>query len=298
MRSILLLSIFVALPVTAQKPDSTSALSDMLGAELNFAQTSVMHGRNAAFIENFAEESVIFTDKWITNGKQYWKVRKETPVVLKWEPEFMDIANSRDFGISTGPWEAQEYRPNTKPLVTGYFITVWKKQSGVWKVILDAGSNTPAPASTDHRISFPAEADKVVLNSKVFSVKSVCNELTETEKQMLMTWKNNPVPSTYASFLAKNVRIQSETGHLPITLMDSINVWLGKLMKTLTWSTEGSGAANSGDLGFTYGYFETQDDIAKSSGHYVRFWKKQPDARWAIILEMMNVDRFTTAIGQ
>lgn len=120
MRSILLLSIFVALPVTAQKPDGTSALSDMLSAE-------------------------------------------------------------RNFGISTGPWEAQEYRPNTKPLVTGYFITVWK---------------------------------------------------------------NNPAPSTYASFLAKNARIQSETGYLPITLKDSINVWLGKLMKTLTWKTEGNGVRN------------------------------------------------------
>jgi len=103
----------------AQEPDSSSALFSMRDAERNFARSSVMYGRNTAFVENFAEESVIFTDRWLTNGKQFSKERKPTPVVLKWEPEFMDISGSRDFGISTGPWEAQEYRPNTAPLSNG-----------------------------------------------------------------------------------------------------------------------------------------------------------------------------------
>ena len=144
MKSILLFHLLLASSVMAQEPDSSSALFRMRDAERNFARASVMFGRNTAFAENFAEESVIFTDRWLTNGKQFSKDRKPTPIVLKWEPEFMDISDSRDFGISTGPWEAQEYRPNTVPVSTGYFLTVWKMQTdGVWKVILDAGSTYP-----------------------------------------------------------------------------------------------------------------------------------------------------------
>ena len=119
MKSIFLFPLLLASSVMAQEPDSSSALYSMRDAERNFARASVMYGRNAAFVENFADESVIFTDRWLTNGKQFSKERKPTPVVLKWEPEFMDISESRDFGISTGPWEAQEYRPNTAPLSNG-----------------------------------------------------------------------------------------------------------------------------------------------------------------------------------
>src|SRR5664280_1806953 len=109
MKTLFLLPILLTSSLLAQEPDSTSALYGMREAEKNFAKASVMIGRNAAFAEYFAEESVIFTDKWITNGKQFSKEGKPSPIVLKWEPEFMDIASSRDFGISTGPWEVQEY---------------------------------------------------------------------------------------------------------------------------------------------------------------------------------------------
>ncbi len=290
MRLITLIFLIVSLPAYAQKPDSTSALNSMLNAELGFAQSSVKHGLNAAFVENFTEESVLFTSEWITNGKHYYQQRKETPVVLKWEPEFMDISLSRDFGISTGPWEMQDYRPNTEPLSTGYFLTVWKKQpDGIWKVILDAGSQTPPPAANMHKISFPAGADKQVANPININPSKASTELLEREKQALGIWTSNPVASTYASFLAADARIQIG-GELPKVKRDDINIWLSKLAKNMTWTTKGCGAASSADLGFTYGTFEIYNATGSSKGHYVHIWKRQPDGKWLIIIEMRNVD--------
>jgi ketosteroid isomerase-like protein len=281
----------------AQDPDSTSALYSMMNAERSFAQSSAMHGRKASFVENFADVSVVFTNKWITNGKQFSKEQKEVPGILKWEPEFMDIASSRDFGISTGPWEMQDYRPGTAPLATGYFLTVWKKQpNGVWQVILDGGSETPAPEVNNHRISFPVGADKPVINIAHINTAIVSAELSDREKQMLNFWKSNPVPSTYAAFLTEDVRIQ-KSGELPKIKKDLIRLFLNKLNKTLTWTTAGSGVASSGDLGFTYGTFETNDVSESSSGHYVRIWKKQSDGMWLISLEMINTDKFKTGSG-
>jgi hypothetical protein len=290
MKSILLFPLLLASTVLAQEPDSSSALFSMRDAERNFARASVMYGRNAAFVENFAEESVIFTDRWLTNGKQFSKERKPTPVVLKWEPEFMDISGSRDFGISTGPWEAQEYRPNTTPLSTGYYLTVWKKQSdGVWKVILDAGSTAPVPPGKNHTFSFPAGADRTISNPPVFSVGLLCKELLERENQILSDWKKSPLISTYASFLAPNVRMQLN-GHLPTTNTDTINVWIAHLNKNLVWKSNGAGAATSGDLGFTYGLIETSGNPETTKGHYVRIWRNSPGANWNIVLEMMSLD--------
>jgi ketosteroid isomerase-like protein len=294
MRSVLIFFFLTAITAMAQEPDSTSALYGMLNAELGFAQSSAMHGRRAAFVENFADESVVFTNKWINNGKQFSKEQKDVPRILKWEPEFMDIAGSRDFGISTGPWELQDYRPGMAPLATGYFLTVWKKQpNNVWQVILDAGSETPAPEMNNHRIFFPAGADKPVINVVLINTAIVSAELAERDRQILNTWKTNPVSSTYASFLAADVRIQ-KSEELPKIKKDSINLWLSKLNKSLRWTTIGSGVASSGDLGFTYGTFETNSPSEISSGHYVRIWKKQSDGKWLISLEMMNTDSFKT----
>jgi ketosteroid isomerase-like protein len=285
MKSLFLLPLFITSSVLAQEPDSSSALFGMREAERNFAKASVMIGRNAAFTEYFADESVLFTDKWITNGKQVSRERKPSPIVLKWEPEFMDISASRDFGISTGPWEVQEYRPNTDPLFTGYFLTVWKKQStGEWKVILDGGSATPVAEATKHKFTFPSGADKPVPNPPVMNVQQLTKELLDRDVQFESDWKKNP--STFISFLAPDARIQLG-GHLPTTNADTIKSWVNQFDRSLTWQPVGAGVASSGDLGFTYGLVTTQNkEVVK--GHYVLIWKKRAGSSWQIVLEMVN----------
>lgn len=287
---LLLLLILLAPSVMAQEPDTSSAIFKMRETERNFARASVMYGRNAAFTEYFADESAIFADCWMTNGKQFSKDRKASPVVLKWEPEYMDISDSQDFGISTGPWEAQEYRPNTAPVATGYYLTVWKRQSdGTWKVILDGGSTTPGIKGPLHGFSFPAGADKPVVNSLVIDVKLSCKELLERDQQFFAEWNRGFLASTYKSFLAPEARMQLN-GHLPSTNTDTINAWISHFNKKLTWKPVGSGAATSGDLGFTYGLLEVSGDGGATKGHYVRIWRKQPGTDWKIILEMMNIN--------
>ena len=288
MKAIFLLPLVLATSLMAQEPDSTSALFSMREAERNFARSSVMIGRNAAFAEYFADDSVIFTDRWITNGKQFSKDQKASPIVLKWEPEFMDISGSRDFGISTGPWEVQEYRPNTPPLFTGYFLTVWKKQSdGVWKVILDGGSTTPPLKKVFHSFSFPPGADKTIHNPPVIKNELLQKELMDRENQFVSEWGENPKAATYISFLAREGRLQL-SGHFPTTNADTIKVLISGLNRRMVWKPVGADAATSGDLGFTYGLLEIRGTPELTKGHYVRIWKKHNGADWQIILEMIN----------
>lgn len=275
----------------AQEPDSASALFSLRDAERSFAKASVMYGRKAAFAEFLAERSVIYTDKWITTGKQLWQGRAASPVILKWEPEFQDISSGGDFGISTGPWEAQEYRPNTPVLSTGYFLSVWEKQKdSSWKVILDAGTNTPKPPEgTLHKFSFPEGSDRIknhsVKNTQQ-SVKNTHSTVAEAEDALLSSWKNNHNPQAYESFLRNDARIMLQ-GQLPSKDKSLLTSWLEKSGNSFEWKQSGNSESSFGDMGFTYGYVLLD---GKVKGSYVRIWKFEKGSDWKILVDLLSLD--------
>lgn len=292
MKSTILLSLLLSTSVLAQQPDSSSALFQMKDAELNFARHSVTYGRKAAFSEFLADESVIFTDNWIMHGKQYWLDRKASALVLKWEPEFMDIATSGDFGVSTGPWEAQEFRPYTLPVSTGYYLSVWKKQpGGKWKVILDAGTTTPPEKKYKHGFSFPEGADNIKVSSSSVPIDNsiTFSELASSEQQLNNAWQAKPESATYLRFISPSARLLV-SGHLPATDPVSIKLRISELDKSIAWIPDGYGASDSGDMGYVFGITKTGTINKKISGNYVRIWKRRPDNSWAIIIEVMSAE--------
>jgi ketosteroid isomerase-like protein len=61
----------------------------------------------------------------------------------------------------------------------------------------------------------------------------------------------------------------------------------------LTWTPVGADISASGDLGYTYGYYEFQhkDQAGKrvaEHGKYTSIWKKQKDGSWKVVLDMGN----------
>jgi ketosteroid isomerase-like protein len=80
------------------------------------------------------------------------------------------------------------------------------------------------------------------------------------------------------------------SGHLPTTNADTIITLIAHFDKNLTWKSSGSGAATSGDMGFTYGLLGIPGNPEVIKGHYVRIWKKQAGANWKIVLEMINLN--------
>jgi ketosteroid isomerase-like protein len=61
----------------------------------------------------------------------------------------------------------------------------------------------------------------------------------------------------------------------------------------LTWTPVGADISTSGDLGYTYGYYEFQhrDQAGKrvaEHGKYTSIWKLQKDGTWKVVLDMGN----------
>jgi ketosteroid isomerase-like protein len=67
---------------------------------------------------------------------------------LTWEPLRADIAASGDLGWTTGTYVSRTTLPDgTTTERDGRYVTIWRKQAdGSWKVVMDLGNPTEAPA--------------------------------------------------------------------------------------------------------------------------------------------------------
>jgi ketosteroid isomerase-like protein len=99
----------------------------------------------------------------------------------------------------------------------------------------------------------------------------------------------------YMSYYADDA-VEVPNGHGIIRGKSAIAEGMGFLDNKdnqLTWSPVGADISESGDLGYTYGFFEfhSKDKDGKpvtEYGKYTSIWKKQSDGSWKVVLDMGN----------
>lgn len=289
MKTIIWSIILTTSHLIAQEPDSSSALFSLKQAESSFAKMSVLSGWQAAFVEFFAEDAIVFRKEVIKNGKQFYRDQKPYPIVIKWESEFMDISASGDFGFSSGPAEYQEYVPYT-PSSAGYYLSVWRKQSnGVWKVVLDVGTSQPDMLQYDIKFNFPANADEPQSFDSNLDLDAIKKDLIETDEQLAKTWSTKPTAETLLKYFAPDGRLM-RNGHLPTTNKDSIKQFVNQGLITSNWICLDACVARSGDLAYTYGSFEfTNKKGQNEKGFYVRIWSRRQRLNgWRIATDLFH----------
>ncbi|MBC8173160.1 MAG: DUF4440 domain-containing protein [Chitinophagales bacterium] len=121
----------------------------ILDTDRSFCSYALEHGINKAFLF-YADDSIVR----LNNGEL--PVRGKTDLTkqygndagtknISWYPVDGEVARSGEMGYTWGNWKFTS--PDT--IFYGNYVTVWKKQQdGTWKVLLDGGNDTPAPA--DH----------------------------------------------------------------------------------------------------------------------------------------------------
>ena len=126
-----------------KKRDIETVKKEILEVEAAFNAMAAESGLKQAFLAFAAEDAVLSRQGKILKGKKeieaYFNKQTLQEVRLQWEPEFVDVADSGDFGYTYGPYlfsgkdsTGQEIKAN------GIFHTVWKKQAdGSWKYVYD-----------------------------------------------------------------------------------------------------------------------------------------------------------------
>jgi ketosteroid isomerase-like protein len=245
-------------------------LENLVNTEKAFAKFTAEKGMKQGFLEYLADDGILFQPT-ATNGKEYWKVKDNSPALLVWNPTFADISSDGKLGYTTGDWEFRPQGKDDKPNGFGQYLTLWQKQiNGNFKVILDIGISHNKSQTVETNLLSPIETPTNKL-LKFF----------EFLEQSRVFDRSNPATTynkLYKNNLADDVRILRE-GKLPIIGKKLADKELKNAAKEI--SLQPKFTFDIKNLAYTYGKYESD----KEKGSFVEIWKFR-NGKWQIVLDI------------
>jgi len=243
----------------------------LVNAEKSFAAYSVENGVKAAFLKFLDSNGIVFEQGKAVNGLEVWNKKQDGPFVLNWAPNFAEIANSNDFGYTTGPWTL---RPAGKDSITatGRFTTVWHiAANGDWKFLVDLGvGNLPEVLQSGL---------KKITTKKISGQAST--DLVKAEQNFIASYKVDKT-GAYKNYLSKQ-SILNRNGLQPATEAEIRAEIIKATPPDIEFTITGSKMASSGDLAFIYG----NTHINNKTENYMRIWRKETGG-WKIAVEVLR----------
>jgi ketosteroid isomerase-like protein len=267
--ALLVLSI-APLPVAAADPASPEAVVE---AERAFAAETFRNGFKQGFLAFVAEDGLIFQPTPV-RAKPLLECLPAAPPPgppLEWWPTWAGIANSSDFGFTTGP----------ASIAVRYF-TVWQKQSdGSWKWIYDGGPalKVPMKAEPGGPVAF--------LRPATASAGSPGKALTE-----VAPLEADLAARAAADYKAAHLRYLAEDG---LTAGSGEPSAVGRAAQLAELDRRpgkaemkplGGTASGAGDMAFTYGQVRWATGDKPRWGHYARIWQKRMEG-WKLVADMV-----------
>jgi ketosteroid isomerase-like protein len=249
-------------------------LQSLIESERSFAAMSVEKGRQEAFLAYLAEDSVLFRPGPVS-GRKWMREHSPSPGILDWRPELAFVSRSADLGFTTGPWEFRKKNMEEEPVACGSFASVWVKQGGTWRLLVDTGISypEPGPAAPEVRSLSAAAATGVPPDSD-----GERQALMAADEQLILQIARKGAEAAYSEWLAEDGWLLRE-GRRPLQgRAAALPVLKGFPASTLT-QVEG-GVSAAADLGYTYG-------TAGEKGNYVRVWRKSADRKWRVVLDVL-----------
>lgn len=290
----ILLSAFLTLAVTtlisaSDKPKPSSAAQQLADAERAFAKMSVEQGIPEAFVANFADDGLEFTPK-PENAKKLYAKRLPSPkpakVTLDWSPEFTDVAASGDLGYNTGPYYFAILDPKQPKKFWGQFFSVWRKQTdGKWKVAIDFGVETPAPASEAWPKHWDAEPS--AYRAKSVDVTQERAKLLQADRELSRVAAEKGVTTAYTTFSDPALRLLSDSS-FPALGKEAALKLLSAAEGAQVWTPTDGSVSRAADLGYTYGGCETSRAGNLERCYYLHVWKRDAKGNWKLVADVQK----------
>lgn len=253
--------------------------------EEDFARAAREKGTRAAFLEFLADDGVLFQPAAV-NGKKYWTEREPRKGLLSWKPAFAEVSRAGDLGYTTGPWEFRPNGPDDQPVAFGQYFTIWKKQAdGSWKVVLDRGVSTERPFRSKVLV-LPTYDDEDYVST--FNVKDNRAQLLKIEKEFSNAAGKKGMVAAFNSYLDYDARVLRQNT-APLVGKDDALVFISAGNNVPLWQATAADVSKSGDLGYTYGTFESTNGPTPERGSYVRVWKNRR-GKWVVVMDIMSPD--------
>jgi ketosteroid isomerase-like protein len=262
----------------------TTPLESLAAAERAFAKRATEIGWRDAFLEFFDEESIALTPQPVSARE---RLRKQPPqpfsvAELTWEPRTGQIAASGELGWLTGPSTSlNRAAPDPKPRY-GNYLSIWRRQgSGPWRVLIDVGTTLPAPAVFAPGFNaFTFENPYRGGGTKADAVRT----LAARDRDLNARIAADGSDAAYRAALAPHARLH-RSGHAPQVTRGTAADWFARHAPSMTATAGHADAAESGDLGYTYGTYGLTRD-APETGAYLRVWQRDAAGVWWIVAEV------------
>ena len=259
-----------------------SAVRAVVEAEQNFARAGIERGIRESFLQFFADDSIIFAPE-PKNGKKFYTKYQEKGRKLIWQPIFGTIANSDEFGVTTGPWEMQQSAADSTALGFGQFVSVWKKQrNNSWKVLVDVGVDNPQPSEPPGQIQFLPPNDTLPKDD----VDLRREALKKTEISLGGLLKEG-AGSAIASSASNDIRVFRENT-FPAVGKTAAKLLLSADNGKMTRTTSGSGMSAAADLAYRYGSYVSERANVTERGYYLTIWRAEGDKDWKILIDLQK----------
>ncbi len=121
------------------------------------------------------------------------------------------------------------------------------------------------------------------------------DEIREADQNFSMLSEKQGMAKAFTTYAADDV-IKLNDGAAPTMGFDSLRAQMARMPQTnalLTWQVLKVDAAQSGDLGYTFGQWllSSKDDTGKITsreGVYVTVWKRQRNGQWRFVIDGGN----------
>ena len=285
-RTSILIVLLAVTSLAGQSPEALpQSLTQMIEAERAFAARALVVGWKQAFLDYFAAEAVGFDQGQAGLAREQVAKAPDPPPDLQliWEPRFGDIAGSGDLGYLTGPVRnVRASRDGGKPRYSNY-MSVWKRQrDGSFKVVMDAGINTPGPVTFAPGFTRAPQTNRFTGDYDEHTPPlGTADGLLNAELRRDQARAYRPLLSPSARFHRPNV--------MPIVGDKRILQWLATQPAFTTTDTRFTEAAKSGDLGYSWGTYSTKGARGTTAGgFYVRVWVRERNGQWKVALDVQQ----------
>ncbi len=131
-------------PATGSQVNVESETNALRKLEGEFSTDSVKRGAQAALLSRASGEVRVYRE-----GKLPIIGKDATSQSLSpdanswmWQPEAADVSRSGDVGYSYGTYQLKTAEGKSE---SGNYLRVWRKEGGVWKVVIDVANPIPEP---------------------------------------------------------------------------------------------------------------------------------------------------------
>lgn len=264
-------------PVPIADPD----LRGLVEAERAFAALSGSKGVRTAFLANLARDAIVFRPSPVP-AVDWFRDRPSPQGTLVWEPDFAAVSVGGDLGYTSGPWEFRETGATPESGTHGHFVTVWRREGGTWKIVIDGGVRHEPGGEV--ALEFGARASRAPV--LIAEAKEV---LRRAESELLRAARSATWADVFTRSAAADIRLY-RSGSAPIVGLAAGRAALAAHPGSMRWELGGAEASRVGDLGCTWGTAQLHPDGAPGdsveASAFVRIWRARTHSGYEIVLDL------------